>query len=691
VVFSAGTPAGADTVFESFMATTREKASLMGFYAGGQFGSDIATGDFNNDGIDDLAVGAPYASLSGKKWNGAVNVYFGQSKSSSSYSSFRFSPDLTFFGATTDEHLGMSLVSGDFDGNGTEDLAIGAYKGILGTTHVGRVDVLMGLADYQSDFIDISEAEDSLSFVGKSQAEGFGLVLEVGDLNNDGDDDLVVGTPFANNGKLVQSGRLNVYFGGESNFKPRKYPRQVDKADISILGEVSGSRLGGSIAVGDFNGDGFNDLSVGAYSYEGEKSGQVGKVYVYNGRSGWTNPGQEILGNDINGLFGFSMASGDVDSNGYDDLVVNSFPYPKKSSGESKFYYGGADFFEENKSATNWTYLSEGNIFGAFAKIVDLDGDGKRDLVFGAPGVGDPVSEQEGNVYIKYGNGEVAVISGENANDWFGFKFESLDFNDDAFLDLAVTSQYSDTPYGVNAGKVFVVFGDGAVWGEEREVISGDFISRGEMIGMIFDTLKLADVRSEDIRKCEEFIEFCLFNFSAVSSFDGITFEPNVILYPDVRPGDDFYEEINMATMLGLINGYISDDQTPFKANGNISRIQALKVLLGSGDLVEPRYRFELVKELGSELALRNQESYFSDIDGRISHMWWYPRYANYAYENGVIEKDQKFRPDEYITKQEFELWLGKINNLLGYNEETDSRGDSEQETVGAGSEEEEA
>lgn len=68
----------------------------------------------------------------------------------------------------------------------------------------------------------------------------------------------------------------------------------------------------------------------------------------------------------------------------------------------------------------------------------------------------------------------------------------------------------------------------------------------------------------------------------------------------------------------------------------------------------------------------------FSDVDGGLPHMWWYPRYTAFALKNGLIDKDVKFRPDDYISQEELADLIERTKAFIsGENEENKSRGNS--------------
>jgi len=97
-------------------------------------------------------------------------------------------------------------------------------------------------------------------------------------------------------------------------------------------------------------------------------------------------------------------------------------------------------------------------------------------------------------------------------------------------------------------------------------------------------------------------------------------------------------------------------------------------VILGAADLVNSKYKFELVAILGTEDKLFNQKSYFQDIDSKIDTMWWYPRYVNFAVENGIVSEGEYFRPNDKITVWEFNAMIDRTIEFLNkQNEETES------------------
>ena len=207
--------------------------------------------------------------------------------------------------------------------------------------------------------------------------------------------------------------------------------------------------------------------------------------------------------------------------------------------------------------------------------------------------------------------------------------------------------------------------------------LEGDFVNRGELVHTIIKALDIKKTREAYINDCYNFIDFCLFNFMAMSSYNDISLNSPLRLFPDVDVNHVYYEDINLATMLGIINGYMGEENSPFHPEINVTRIQALKIILAAAELVPFKYRFELLDELGSEEALTSQKTPYEDIDTKVSSMWWYPRYVNFAYENGIINDQDYLRPNDNITSSELNIWVAKTLEYLNRsNEKIESRGD---------------
>ncbi len=187
----------------------------------------------------------------------------------------------------------------------------------------------------------------------------------------------------------------------------------------------------------------------------------------------------------------------------------------------------------------------------------------------------------------------------------------------------------------------------------ESSANTGLFITRGEAVHDIVDTFDLKTKNAQFIKQCLDHLDECFFVFTAMTRYYQVSLDP-MQLYPDVTYAYRYASDINIATMLGLVHGNIDEKNSPFYPRSYMTRIQALKVILGAADLMDWREKFELVRDLGNEDALRNQTSPFKDVSALPNDTWWYPRYVNFALDVGIIDAGQYFRPDEAITNAEF-------------------------------------
>ena len=691
LIFALSGVAGARTIlYELFVSLSDNIEAYTSDHVGGQLGASVASGDFNGDGIDDLLIGAPFATAGDKKWAGAVKVILSGDNNEV----------LTFWGMSAGDQLGTSMTTGDFNNDGYDDMAIGAYNAFYKGSRAGRVYVINGqpnLANrWGSQSVDFNYYTPDLALVGAEEGGGFGLNLEAADLDGNGADDLLVGAPMTTSTVAEKSGEVNVYLGG--------YGGLSSYVDMVFPGQTEGERFGTSIAVGDLGGSQAMDIVIGAYKADNGSFQEAGRAYVYMDIDTYkvqlNKPTSYIEGVEPKGWLGFDVEIGEIERGDDEELLVSSFPYLGDRRGAKvQGFYGGGRLAEEgavlfaSDESTGWVMAEEygETVLGADIELADLNNDGQMEIIVGAPGIGNPKSDYAGSVFVFYGGVDSMLTSsvyGENADDWFGYAISSGDYNGDGHADLAVGSRYADAERSVNNGKLFVVYGDGEVLGTERSYRDGDVVNRAELVKQVVDRLKLKEVRAENLDKCLEHREFCLFNFMAMSDFNGLSLDP-LLLYPDINADHQYYEEINVATMLGIVNGYLSVDQSPFYPDKSVSRVQALKVVLGAAGLVDQKYKFELVQSLGSAENVANQESLFLDVNPKITHMWWYPRYVNFAAEKGIVEASDLFRPDDDITMGELDDFIEKtLIYIKERDAQTNSSGDTGDEASSVSSEE---
>ncbi len=271
------------------------------FWAGGQpsshFGAAIAIGDFQGDGRLDIAIGDPdFDTALDEIDAGRVSIW-----RNNGGKSFAFEKSLLGWNG---DRFGAALAAGDFDGDGLDELAIGSPKHDGATCAVGsppciqsglvsiyeRVD---GIWTWAKDFNEVGSGEN-----GPEPYDHFGTTLAVGDFDDDGIDDLAVAGPdddMGAGGTYSNAGKVCVYY------RPLPSALSWDQyfVDAAYLdGTLSDlDRLGSALAAGDFDGNGVDDLAMGAPGRDIGGDTSAGEVHVVHGLdgSGLTLTGQGLL------------------------------------------------------------------------------------------------------------------------------------------------------------------------------------------------------------------------------------------------------------------------------------------------------------------------------------------------------------------------------------------------------------
>lgn len=285
---------------------------------GDRFGAALAAGDFNNDGITDLAIGIPgedvvVDNFLGRPMDvrnlGSVVIIYGTpqglSVSAANYpapsainppSKFSTDGDGLLSGYSCTPYLiqgfGEAVVAGDFDGDGAIDLAVGApstdrYGSMTycsNPPNVGLVAVLYGqqatpmTSAARTAYLVQEDLRSNPTTFEKSEAyDGFGSSLTAGDFDRNGRTDLVVGAHAEDYGEIAAAGMVQVFFGCSSSLNQcSRITISQGTAGIESSPE-EGDLFGYSLATGDFNGDGRDDLAIGV-PYEDIVSDRTGSL-----------------------------------------------------------------------------------------------------------------------------------------------------------------------------------------------------------------------------------------------------------------------------------------------------------------------------------------------------------------------------------------------------------------------------
>ncbi|NUP13480.1 MAG: hypothetical protein HOW73_46170 [Polyangiaceae bacterium] len=245
--------------------------------SGDRFGAALAAGDFNGDGKDDLAIGAPNEDLSGGNDGGMVHVLRGTTSGLSAVGDPGFSQDSTNIEGSVEagDRFGWSLAAGDFNGDGKDDLAIGApYEDAGGQNDAGMVHILSGSLFGLVASSDLGLTQDSPSVPGSiQQGDKLGWSLATGDFNGDGKDELAIGVPYEDLGAGQDAGSMLVLRGSASGLTTQNSVT-FDQGSSGVEGSEEGDdRFSYSLTAGDFNGDGIDDMAIGAPGEDLEQGG----------------------------------------------------------------------------------------------------------------------------------------------------------------------------------------------------------------------------------------------------------------------------------------------------------------------------------------------------------------------------------------------------------------------------------
>ena len=470
-----------------------------------------SAGDVNGDGYDDLIIGAYDADPNGGDSGETYVVYGGASapgiNGALDLSRLNGTNGFILNGIDRDDNSGLSVSSaGDVNGDGYDDLIIGARGADPNGERSGETYVVYGGAHAPGTegVLDLSALDGSNGFILKGidayDRSGFS-VSSAGDVNGDGYDDLIIGAYRADPGG-ESSGQTYVVYGGAT---------ATDRVlELSALDGTNGFTLNGidvfdlsGISVssaGDVNGDGYDDLIIGAYWADPGGKSYAGETYVvYGGAPGTEgvldlsvldgSNGFILAGINARDYSGASVSSaGDVNGDGYDDLIIGADSAPaREGSGETYVVYGGASA-PGTGGVLALSALDGPNGFTlpgidtsdqsgrSVSSAGDVNGDGYDDLIIGANRA-DPNGESSGETYVVYGGasapgtGGVLALSALNGSNGFilkgidaydrsGFSVSSAgDVNGDGYDDLIIGARYADPNGDSSAGETYVVYG----------------------------------------------------------------------------------------------------------------------------------------------------------------------------------------------------------------------------------------
>ncbi|MEQ1815185.1 MAG: hypothetical protein ABL861_01700 [Nitrosomonas sp.] len=507
---------------------------LDGVAAGDSSGQSVSNaGDVNGDGFDDLIVGASYAAPNGNRVAGSSYVVFGKASGFSAtmdLSSLDGSNGFRLDGEAGGDYSGYSVSSaGDVNGDGFDDLIVGAPGPYPSPPEVGYATsgssyVVFGQASGFSATMNLSSLDGSNGFrLDGEMSRGYSgspvSVSTAGDVNGDGFDDVIVGTGYyaALNG--YNSSSSYVVFGQASGFSATMDLASLDGSNgFRLDGENESDDSSPSVSTaGDVNGDGFDDVIVGA-DLAGPNGDLSGSSYVVFGKASGFSAAMDLSSLDGSNGFrldgetaddrsGYSVSTaGDVNGDGFDDLIVGAYRADPNGSysGSSYVVFGKASGFSATMDLSSLDGSNGFRLDGETADdrsgysvstAGDVNGDGFDDVIVGAYRADPNGNSAAGSSYVVFGkaSGFSAAMDLSSLNGSNGFRLDGEagdssgssvstagDVNGDGFDDLIVGAPHAD-PNGFSSGSSYIIFGRSDFGSGLPEILGtpGDDILKG--------------------------------------------------------------------------------------------------------------------------------------------------------------------------------------------------------------------
>lgn len=416
---------------------------LLGRSGGDTTGERVAgVGDVNDDGFADVAIGAYRADPSGQSGAGEVYVLFGTDgtlPASLGPDDLNGTNGFVLAGGAAFDQLGFDVAAaGDVNADGIDDLIIGGDGANAAFVVFGRstpfapalsVDDLAG-----TDGFRLSGAEPN--------SDAGHTVAGLGDFNGDGVDDVAVAAPASQPAGMVDAGSVFVVFGSDQPFAPEIQLGTLDGQDgFRIDGLTQGADIGHALtSLGDFDGDGLFDFALSSLRFDAPGAPNTGIVYVLFGGSAAGQPAFDLAALDgsnggvmqgtwAEGNLGRALAAaGDFNDDGYADWMAaadRGDPESRLDAGETAVVYGSPDGVPAFRTVADLDGFSGIVVAGPtagdrmgfdLAGGGDLDGDGRIDLLFGAP---------FSNAGALSDSGRAIVLSGRGLEPLFRDRFET--------------------------------------------------------------------------------------------------------------------------------------------------------------------------------------------------------------------------------------------------------------------------
>ncbi len=401
------------------LSTRPADVTIVGAAEDDGCGHVVASGDINGDGVDDLLISADLADGPGGTTAGTVYGIYGSSSLSSTIDLSVDTVDLMIHGAASPDRLGRSVASGDVNGDEIDDLLIGAYQfDPPDRDNAGAVYAVYG-SSVLSGVIDLNTSSPDLTVWGIDAYDGLGRSISSGDFNADGIADLILGAYGGDPFGRVDAGEVYVLYGHAG--LGGLIDLGVTPADVTLYGVSAGDRAGFYVGSGNLNGDqspslySYDDLLITAYQAIPDGRMNAGAAYVIYGSATLTDEVDLAAGADVvvwggsaGDRLGRSVASGDVNDDGFDELILGASwadpgDPPRSRAGMAYVIAGAPTLPGQVDLAVDAVMIhvlgdEAADEAGRAASTGDINGNGVADVLLGAA----MANNQRGEVYAVY-------------------------------------------------------------------------------------------------------------------------------------------------------------------------------------------------------------------------------------------------------------------------------------------------